>query len=126
MREFQEKHVVKRRLYSKTTVCILLIVLLLVAKGVYGVYAKETESRLEVERVKKEQDMLQSRYENIERGSEELKGQEGVEAEIRGKFDVVKPGEGVIVVVDKNPTAIEQNKQGVLKRFWDSVMGIFH
>jgi cell division protein FtsB len=126
MREFQEKRAVKRRIYSKTSLAILLVVLVLVAKGVYGVYQKEKESRIEVERTSHENATLQARYETIERGGEELKRESGIEAEIRSKFDVVKPGEGVIIVVDKNPTSIEQNKQGVLKKFWNSVMNIFH
>lgn len=125
MREFQERNTTKKRIYSRTSVFLLIVILILVCNGVYGVYAKEQASKAEVERVKKEQTELQARYENIEQGSEGLKSQAGVEAEIRGKFDVVKLGEGVIVVVDKNPTAIQENKQGVLKQFWNSVMGIF-
>jgi len=126
MKEFQEKNAVKRRIYSKASLAVLAVLLVLTIKGVYGVYAKERESKMEVERVSREHAALQNRYETIERGSDELKSESGIEAEIRGKFDVVKPGEGVIVVVQKNPTAIEQNKQGVLKKFWNSVLNIFH
>lgn len=126
MREFQDRNTTKKRIYSKTSIAVLVVVLALFANGVYGVYAKEKESKAEVERVQKEQAELQTRFEHIEKGSEELKSEAGVEAEIRSKFDVVKPGEGVIIVVDKNPTSIQENKQGVLKQFWNSVMSIFH
>ena len=93
--------------------------------GLYSVYQKEKESRTEVERVKREQVAVEGRYNNIQKGSDDLKSEAGIEAEIRNKFDVVKPGEGVIVVVNKNPTAIETDKQGVLKKFWNSITGIF-
>jgi len=126
MREFQERNTVKKRIYSKTAICILVIILILVAHGVYNVYEKEQESKAAVELTEKQQADTESRYNNIQQGNEELQSQAGVEAEIRSKFDVVKPGEGVIVVVDKNPTSIQENKQSVLKQFWDSVISIFH
>lgn len=125
MREFQERNTIKKRVYSKTTVVVLLVVLGLMIHGLYGVYQKEKESRIEVERVKKEQAAVEGRYDNIQKGSEDLKSEAGIEAEIRNKFDVVKPGEGVIVVVNRNTTAIETDKQGVLKKFWNSITGIF-
>ncbi len=125
MREFQERNTIKKRIYSKTTLVILLVVLGLMIHGLYSVYQKEKESRTEVERVKREQVAVEGRYNNIQKGSDDLKSEAGIEAEIRNKFDVVKPGEGVIVVVNKNPTAIETDKQGVLKKFWNSITGIF-
>jgi hypothetical protein len=57
--------------------------------------------------------------------SEALKSDIGVEAEIRSKFDVVKEGEGVIVIVEKDVPVKEEDKRGVLRKFWDGVKGVF-
>jgi cell division protein FtsB len=129
MREFQERNqerkLVKRRMYSKTSLIILALILFFMAKGVYAVYEKERESRTEVERIAKQKAELQQRYDFIQEKSDHLKSTDGIEAEIRSKFDVVKEGEGLIVIVDKNVTTIEEDRRGVLKKFWDSVVGVF-
>ncbi len=129
MREFQERNqerkLVKRRMYSKASLIILALILFFMAKGVYAVYEKERESRAEVDRIAKQKAELQQRYDFIQEKSDHLKSTEGIEAEIRSKFDVVKEGEGMIVIVDKNVTTIEEDRRGVLKKFWDSVVGVF-
>ncbi len=125
MKEFQEKNTVKRRLYSKTTIVILFFLFLLTARGLFFVYQKERITRVEVARVQKQKDDLQKRYEIIKENGERLKTEEGIEAEIRTKFDVVKEGEEVIVVVDKDTPIIQEDKRGTIKKIWDSMIGVF-
>lgn len=125
MREFQEKHQFRKRLYSKTMLIILFIFIILIARGVLNVYAKEKASRAELDRIQKEQLTVQDRYNSVAQNSERLKTEEGIEAEIRGKFDVAKTGEGVIVIVDREvPKPIEE-KKGVFRKIWDSVFNVF-
>ncbi len=125
MREFQDKNKVKKRLYSKTVLLGLLIAIVLLTRGVYGVYAKEQESRAEVNRIKAKKVELEARFAEIKQNEEMLKTPEGIEAEIRSKFDVAKDGEGVIVVVEKDVPIIEEDRRGILKKFWDGVVGVF-
>jgi cell division protein FtsB len=125
MKEFQEKKTVKRRLYSKTTMVILFFLFLLTARGVFYVYQKERLTEVEVERIQKQKEDLQKRYETIKADSERLKTDEGIESEIRTKFDVVKEGEEVIVVVDKDTPVIQEDKRGAIKKMWDSMIGVF-
>ncbi|MBU3668396.1 MAG: hypothetical protein FGM57_00335 [Candidatus Taylorbacteria bacterium] len=125
MREFQEKNTVKKRMYSKSTLFILLFLLVIVSRGAYGVYIKEKDSRAEMERILKQKEELQKRLSNIENHNEMLRTPAGVEHEIRHKFDVVKDGEGVVVIVDKEIPIIEEDKRGVIKKFFDSVVNVF-
>jgi len=125
MREFQERNKLKKRIYSKVTVAILCVVVLLMAHGVYDVYQKEQESKLEVVQAEKQKDQLTARYDSLSQDSADLQTQDGVEAEIRDKFDVIKPGEGVIVVVSKPTPTIQPDNRSVLKKFWDSVVSVF-
>ena len=125
MREFQEKNIVKKRIYSKTTIVILTILLLLTARGVFFVYQKEKLTEVEVNRVQKQKEDLQKRYETIKADSERLKTDEGIESEIRTKFDVIKEGEEVIEVVDKDTPIIQEDKRGAIKKLWDSMLGVF-
>ncbi len=125
MKEFQAKNVAKKRLYSKTTIVILFCLFLLTARGLFYVYQKERLTRNEVARVQKQKEELQKRYEIIKENSERLKTDEGIESEIRTKFDVVKEGEEVIVVVDKDTPIIQEDKRGTIKKIWDSMVGVF-
>lgn len=125
MKEFQERGKVKRKKRSKLLLLFMLLVLIFLVKGTFSAYTKERNSRIEVERVLKEKETLDKRYQVMSEQSDALKSNIGVESEIRNKFDVVKEGEGVIVIVDKDVPIIEEDKRGVLKRFWDSVRGVF-
>lgn len=125
MREFQEKQKIRKRMYSRTSLIGLLILCILVAKGVTGVYAKEKASRMEVERLARQKKEVEEKLALVSAQADRLKTETGIEYEIRNKFDVVKSGEEVIVVIDKELPPPPEEKEGVLKRFWHSVTGVF-
>lgn len=125
MREFQERNKVKKRIYSKTTLLLLLLLCILVTRGAYGVYLKEKSSRQEMHRILEQKVELEQRLHAIEGHNEHLQTAAGIETEIRHKFDVVKDGEGVIVIVDKEMPIIEEDKRGIVRKFWDSVVHVF-
>ena len=125
MKEFQEKNKYKRRRRSRLILLLLFVLALFIIRGTFQAFAKERSSRVEADRVIAEHQRLEKRYMLIQEQNESLKNNSGVEAEIRSKFDVVKPGEGVIVIVDKELPVIEEDKRGVIKKFWDSVTGVF-
>lgn len=103
----------------------MFLIFIFLTRGAFSAYTKERDSRVEVGRALKEKDILDKRYQIISEQSDSLKSDIGIESEIRNKFDVAKEGEGVIVIVDKDMPIIEEDNRGVLKRFWDSVRGVF-
>ncbi len=125
MREFQEKQKIQKRIYSKTSILIVLVVVIFIFRGVLSVYAKERDSRMELSLLEKKKAELSDRLARVSANNDRLKTEEGIEAEIRSKFDVVKQGEGVIVVVDEKLPVQEEDTRGVMKKFWDSVTGVF-
>ncbi len=126
MKEFQEHSgKMKRKKRSKLVLLFMFVILIFLARGSMSTYFKERESRVEVSRVMKEKQELEKRYAVMSEQSEALKSDIGIESEIRSKFDVVKEGEGVIVIVEKDIPIIEGDKRGVLRKFWDSVRGVF-
>lgn len=112
-------------MYSKTAVFALFFLTILIAKGVYGIYVKETESRQEVMRLTKQKQELEARLEIVSKNAELLATEQGIETEIRNKFDVVKQGEEVIVVVDKEIPPAPEEKKNFLEKFWGGVTGVF-
>ncbi len=125
MREYQEKQKIRRRLYSKTSIVIVFIIMILVARGVMGVYATEKASRMEVERLSKQKNEIEGRLKIVSKNNDLLATSQGIEYEIRNKFDVAKEGEGVIVIVDKELPPAAEEKKGLLKKFWGGVTGVF-
>ncbi|MDQ5950098.1 MAG: hypothetical protein QG585_38 [Patescibacteria group bacterium] len=118
MREFQQKQIFKEKLYSKTTVFILLVLALLLAKGVVNIYIKERESRKNKEEAELELINMQNRAEELKQASERLKTPVGIEQEIRSKFGVAKEGEKVILIVEEEETIPVEQKEGFFGRFF--------
>ena len=125
MKEFQQKHSIRKKVYSKPVIIVLLIVFVLSAKGVINIYKKESESRVEVERLTKHKNEIEERLAKVSISAEVLRTREGIETEIRNKFDVVKEGEQVIVVVDKELPPPPEEKKNFLEKFWGGVTGVF-
>lgn len=125
MREFQRKQKIRKRMYSKTALFFMCLLIFFISRGVYGIYQKEKASRLEVERVSKQKAEIEARLAFVSKSADLLSTQHGIETEIRNKFDVVKPGEEVIVVVDKEIPPAPEEKKNFLEKFWGGVTGVF-
>ncbi len=104
MREFQERRRIKKLLHSRYAITFLIVVLLFVLKGVWGVYGKYEKSKEIALRMKTEAAALQAREDSLNNSIAALGTPEGKEKEIRDRFGVVKPGEKMVVLVDAAAT----------------------
>ena len=125
MREFQEKRKIKRRIYSKTTVIILAIILLLFVEGTWKVYQKDRKSGQNLDRVNSELSSLSARQIALNAEISRLKTDQGTEDEIRSKYDVSKPGEQVLVIVDKEATTTATSTGNSWSHFWSEILSFF-
>lgn len=99
MNEFKQKRRPLKFYYSNVLIFFLFIILVLVAKGVWNIYIKE---RLAIaDKIERGEDLasLKSRQVFLENELNRLKTENGVEREIREKFNVKKDGENVAVIV---------------------------
>lgn len=120
MKEYQRKKKIRRFLYSRLALCILLALILLIGRATWSVYKKEQGSGQNLHRATAELAALEAREKNLTEKIRRLKTPEGVEAEIREQFQVAKPGERMVVVVeDKNPPKEEEVKHSLVSRFFD-------
>ncbi len=121
MKEFQQKRKIRRFLYSRVSVLILFILVVLTAKAMYGVYDKERESRKNVSRAQEELSSLQERRKALETKVTRLQTPEGREAEIREQFPVAKPGERMVVIVENqsSESAEPLPKKSLFTKFFD-------
>ena len=121
MKDFKRKRKIRKLLYSKGVIAALLVLLVLLGKATWSVYSKEKESRRNLGRVENELAALQAREKSLRSDIEYLQTPEGVETEIREQFQVAKPGERMVVLVDEHKGEPEEKvpERSLVLKFFD-------
>lgn len=122
MRQFQQKQKVKARLYSKPVLVLLIVVMVFMIKAVYNIYDKYKESKLEKQIVLDRLNELRERKNGLEKEIVDLQSPEGQEEEIRKKFNVSKPFEKVVVIVDDDKVYKVEEEKGLFGKILDKVL----
>ena len=119
MYEFREKKKLRKILYSNGTLIALLVVFVVLAKGTWNIYMKEREAELSRVDTDNQVASLTSRQAFLENEVAKLKTENGIEREIREKYDVAKPGEQVFVIVKSTTTSetTDMPQQSFSQRF---------
>ncbi len=125
MLEFQDKRKLKRWAYSKPAIGVLFLLLLFLAHSTWGVYQKKLESEANLLRVSNELNALVKREGTLGADIGKLQTSQGVEAEIRNRFQVAKEGEHVALIVDKDKAGANNTSGETQKSWWDSFVGWF-
>ena len=129
MREFQEKRKFKKIIYSGWILIFLGAVFLALIFPTVKVYRKSEIGAVKSKEIKEEIIKLEKR--NAELGAEvaRLESESGKEGEIRKRFDVAKPGEKIIVIVDKNSEDVKTNGEinnvGFFSLIWRWIERLF-
>jgi len=125
MFDFYEKRKLRQLLYSKVTYVILAIIVLLLLNSVWNLYFTERDTRLQRKKLEKEFAALEKQEILLRAEIERLSTTQGVEEEIRSKFEVSKERENVMVIInpeEKNPDALPEGQKG----FWTNIFRIFN
>jgi len=121
---FYEKRRLKHILFSKVTLLILGVAVAFFVTAVWDVYQKAQETA--VKRAQREAELaeLQEREAMLRSELDRLSTARGLEEEIRGRFEVVREGEGIIVIVDPSE---EESQVAAAKEagFWERLFGWF-
>jgi len=123
MLEFHERRKLKRLLYSKVTLVVLLVVAALLLHSVWNVYQKEHGTRIIKAKRLEELNSLRGREAALQAEIDRLNTSRGVEEEIRKKFEVVREGESVIVIIDA--PVVERERVVEKKSFIGKLLDIF-
>ena len=100
MQNFQDKRARRKLIYSHATIVVLVVIFLLLSHAVWGIYQKKVLAKEGTDAALRDLAVLQERKTSLEVDIARLSTAQGKEAELRGKFQVAKPGEEVIVVVE--------------------------
>jgi cell division protein FtsB len=125
MRELQRKQKLKKRMYSVPVLVAFLLVVLLTARGTYSVLKKKHDSEVYVKNLQRETQDLNNRQAELENSVTYLKTEEGIDQEIKQRFNVEKPGEHVVVIVDPKQTSTTTTQENSTwwKSLWDAIIG---
>ena len=121
MNDFQRKRKIRKILYSRGVLFCLFLLLLLVSKATWSLYDKERESRKNLDRVEADLLALSLREEQLKKDITRLRTPEGIESEIREQFQVARPGESMVVLVEDTKESPEQTveERSLISKFFD-------
>ena len=121
MNDFQRKRKIRKILYSRGVLFCLFLLLLLVSKATWSLYDKERESRKNLDRVEADLLALSLREEQLKKDITRLRTPEGIESEIREQFQVARPGESMVVLVEdtKEPPEQTVEERSLISKFFD-------
>jgi len=101
MRELENRQKFRRRIYSLPALAVLLVVAIMLVKGAYSIMITERQSSKDARLLALEVAALADRQKVLEAEIEKLNTDEGVEEEIKSKYNVARAGERVAVIVDR-------------------------
>lgn len=110
--------------FSKPVILIEIILIILILKGVFGVYLKYSRAAESRDNIEAEYNRVEERYETLGFKVQYLETEFAQEEAIRERFDVALPGESVIKLVDKEIEIIEKKEKEEVG-FWRGLIGIF-
>ncbi|MEK7509567.1 MAG: septum formation initiator family protein [Patescibacteria group bacterium] len=116
MYRFEQRRDPMRLLWKRLGMVVLLVLVALGIRSVWGVYQKAQESRqLRIE-AEARLDDLQQREAELRSDIAALKSDRGVEEELRERYDLAHEGEGVIVIVEP-PAFVQESHPSAFQRF---------
>lgn len=123
MRELQGKKRARAVLYSWPTIIVLGFFIVMLARGVWGAFQKESYAKMKADESARELSGFREREAMLTAKAARLETDRGKEEEIREKFLVGKEGEGVIYIVDTPPATSTGKSAG--KGFWSGFLDWF-
>ena len=106
--------------------CLLLLLLVVLSNSTRKVYNKKVETEKVLARMQEESGQLEERKKILEENLSRIQTDEGLEFEIRKKFNVARAGESVAIIVEEESTTTASDVSPSLwQKFKNFLSGIF-
>ncbi len=129
MREYQEKKRIRKILYSRKTLVLIFIIMIFFVYSTVKVFIRSRDAVAKNDEVKKELNDLLKKKNDLEKEIARLRSEAGAEEEIRKKFNVGKPGEKILVIIDKKQEDVKIEEKDVVSvffsDFWQKIKSAF-
>lgn len=101
MEEYKEKRKIRKIIYSNWSFVFLFVILTILVFFTAKVYVKSRNADLRNREIKESLAASEGRQSELDSEIKRLQSESGAEEEIRKKFNVGKPGEKILMIVDK-------------------------
>ena len=127
MLDFKRKSKFRKILYTRGLIILLGIFVLFLGNAAWNAYQKYSIAKKNRDNAVMELKKLQERGEKLQEDLGLLSTEKGIESELRRRFNIVKEGEDVIVIIDnKDAEVADKNKSnGGSNIFFKKLIGIF-
>ncbi len=104
---------------------LLLVITFIAARATWGMYGKFAEAAESDERAHKELATLEAQQAQVKASVDSFTSNRGVEAQVRERYGVVKPGEGQIQIVRDSASTTPRSSQdkNIFIRLWGALFG---
>lgn len=124
MKEYQQKYVIRTILYSRVTMVILFLLLILLIRTIIDLNDKRiSASNLRKETATERKD-LEEKVAKAGEKVETIKTERGFETYVRTTYPVVQKGEGVIVVYDSPASLVTPVREDMT--VWERLLVLWH
>lgn len=120
--DFRTRKRYKQIVFSRLSLGVLVVLALVLARGLWGVYQSLSDSERNLARIEEDFVELEEREIFLESELGRLRTSAGVDEEIRERFGLIREGEGIIVVVEDGETAEMKKESGSL---WNAIRSWF-
>ncbi len=111
--------------HSPLVLALLFVIVIVFAYNLIGLLEKERETSKKKELALDQIEALKKRELTLKTDIARLETDEGIESAIREKYQVVKPGEKVVTIVDEPESIGEGDDQSRSHGFWNFIKRIF-
>jgi cell division protein FtsB len=125
MKEFQEKRILRKIFFSRFVFIVLLIVAGFLSQAAVKIYLKSRNAILANKLIKQEIEDLKRQKSELEAAVNRLETAAGKEEEIRAKFQVQKPGEKTVVIIDEEENKNNLPENSSLPSFFQKIWQFF-
>jgi len=123
MREFQKRRTIGAEILRVSAgmagIAALVGVAALASRAAWDMYGKFAEAAAARATAEAQLGDLQERHQKIEAGVQALSSERGLEAEVRERYGVARPGEGQITIVRQaSSTEVLRQEPGLFQKLW--------
>ena len=123
MREFKKRRTVGAELLSISAglagIMVLVGIATVASRAAWDMYGKFTEAAAASVAAETQLQDLQERHQKIEAEVQALSSERGLEAQVRERYGVARPGEGQINIVRQaSSTEVLRQEPGLLDKLW--------
>ncbi len=129
MREFQEKRELKRIIFSRASLIILFVLLIFLSVFTVKTFLKYRKAVQKDEKITEEVRDMERKKSDLAEKIKRLQTASGLEEEMREKFNVAKPGEEVLTIIDKSKENdkinSEDGERGFFSKIWNWIENLW-